>query len=62
MVLTQRGRVVEQGHFQPLAFGSSVLEPELDVLRLEPWELLPISHAVQLFGVLQDEVVRGVGV
>jgi hypothetical protein len=51
---------VEEGHLQPLALGPAVLEPELHVLGLEPGELLPVRHPVQLLRVLQDEL-QGTG-
>lgn len=38
----QLGRVVET-HLQSLALGTTVLEPELDVLALQSRELLPVE-------------------
>lgn len=47
---------------QPLALGASILEPKLDVLGLQLGELLAVGHAVELLGVLEDEVVTRVSV
>lgn len=51
MVVLSRRLVIEERHFQPLAFGSAILEPKLYVLWFQPWEFLTVRHTVQLFGV-----------
>lgn len=56
LVLGRHG--VVQRHLEPLALGPAVLEPKLHVLGLEPGELLPVRHAVQLVRVLGDQAVR----
>lgn len=38
-----RWRVVKR-HLQALAFGATILEPELDVFALEPGELLSVGR------------------
>ena len=43
----------------PLALGPAVLEPELDVLLLQTWELLPVREAVQLFSIPDRNKKRG---
>lgn len=60
LVLWRHG--VVQGHLQSLALGSAVLEPELNVLGLEPRKLLAVRHAVQFVRVLGDQAVRRVRV
>lgn len=58
------GRVTRSSHrhSKSLALGPTVLEPELNVLWLESRKLLAVWHAVELFRVLEDEVVTWVGV
>lgn len=51
-----RRLALEQSHLQPLVLGSTVLEPELHVLRLQTRKLLAIRHLVQLLRVRQNEL------
>lgn len=43
---TQNGQLarIVKGHLQALAFRATILEPELHVLTLQPWELLPANN------------------
>ena len=43
-------------------FNSPIFEPELDVLLLEPRELVPVGLRVEVVGVARDERLRGVRV
>lgn len=54
--------IVEEGHLESFALRAPVFEPKLHVLGLEARELLAVGHAVELLGVLEDQVVRGVRV
>lgn len=60
ILLIHVARGVQQRCLQTLALGSSVLEPELHILRLESRKLLPVGHPVQLVGILLNQLLRRV--
>ena len=49
-------------HSQSLAFRSAIFEPKLNIFGFKSGELLPVGHSVELFCVLEDEVVTWVRV
>lgn len=62
VLLIQAAGCVQERCLQPLALGSPVLEPKLNIFGFKTRELLSVGHAVQLIGVFLNELLRGVGV